>query len=313
MQNQAVKIKAPKSRMTKAKFIRQIPLHVMLLPALILVAIYSYGSMAGVVIAFEKYVPSKGMLGSDWVGLANFKNLFSMPNIGQVIRNTVLISLGKMIGGIIVPVFYSLLLNEVRNRGAKRIIQTVIYLPNFISWIILAGIFKDILAPSDGIVNVILKNLGFEPIFFLGNRTTFPITMVVTDIWKSFGFGTVVYLSALTGIDPSLYEAAQIDGAGRWKQTLHITLPGIMSTIVLMSVLSMSNILNGGFDQIYNMYNPTVRATGDILDTFVYRLGIEQAQYSLSTAAGLFKSGVSFIFIVASYYLADKLAGYKIF
>lgn len=313
MQNQAIKIKPRKSKMTKAKFIRQIPLHVMLLPALILVAIYSYGSMAGIVIAFEKYVPSKGMFGSDWVGLANFKNLFSMPNIGQVIRNTVFISLGKMIGGIIVPVFYSLLLNEVRHRGAKRIIQTVIYLPNFISWIILAGIFKDILSPSDGIVNILLQRIGIQPIFFLGNRSVFPVTMIVTDIWKSFGFGTVVYLAALTGIDPCLYESAQIDGAGRWKQTLHITLPGIMSTIILMSVLSMSNILNGGFDQIYNMYNPTVRATGDILDTFVYRLGIEQAQFSLSTAAGLFKSGVSFVFIVVSYYLADKLAGYRIF
>lgn len=313
MHNHAVQTKAIQSRMTKAKLIRQIPLHIMLLPALILVAIYSYGSMAGIVIAFEKYIPSKGMLGSQWVGLANFRNLFSMPNIGQVISNTITISLGKMIGGIIVPVFYSLLLNEVRNRGAKRIIQTIIYLPNFISWIILAGIFKDILSPSDGIVNIMLKSLGLDPIFFLGNRTTFPITMVVTDIWKTFGFGTVVYLAALTSIDPSLYESAQIDGAGRWKQTIHITLPGIMSTIILMSVLSMSNILNGGFDQIYNMYNPTVRATGDILDTFVYRLGIEQAQFSLSTAAGLFKSGVSFVFIVISYYLADRLAGYKIF
>ena len=297
----------------KRKFLRELPLHIMLIPSLILVAIYSYGSMAGLSIAFQKFIPSKGLFGSQWIGLGNFKNLFSMPNIESVIFNTVVISLGKMIGGIIVPVVFSLLLNEVGRSGVKRVIQTVIYLPNFISWIIMAGIFKDILAPSDGIVNVLLKGIGVKPIFFLGDRRWFPITMVVTDIWKTFGFGTVIYMAALTSLDPTLYESAQIDGAGRFQQTLHITLPGIRTTIILMTVLSMSNILNGGFDQIYNMYNPTVYATGDILDTFVYRLGIEQSQFALSTAAGLFKSGVSFVFIVVSYYLADKLAGYRIF
>ena len=302
-----------KTRMTKDKFLRQLPLHIMLIPAVILVAIYCYGSMAGIVIAFQKFVPTNGIFGSPWVGWANFRNLFSMPNIGSVIRNTVVISLSKMILGIIVPVFYALLLNEVQHSSIKRSIQTIIYLPNFISWVILAGIFVDILSPSTGIVNTILKNLGIDPIFFLGNKTWFPVTMIVTDVWKGFGFGTIVYLAALTGIDPALYESAEMDGAGRWKQTLHVTLPGIKSMVVLMTVLSMANILNGGFDQIYNMYNPSVYATGDILDTFVYRLGIEQAQYSLSTAAGLFKSVVSFVFIVTSYVLADKLANYRIF
>ena len=299
--------------MTKAKFIRQLPLHLMLIPALILVGIYSYGSMIGVVIAFQKYVPTKGLFESSWVGWANFRNLFSMPNMASVIRNTVVISLSKMILGIIVPVFYALLLNEVQHNSLKRSVQTVIYLPNFMSWVILSGIFVDILSPSSGIVNKLLNSMGFKSIFFLGDKTWFPITMIITDIWKGFGFGTIVYLSALTGIDPNLYESAEIDGAGRWKQTLHVTLPGIQSIIVLMTVLSMANILNGGFDQIYNMYNPSVYATGDILDTFVFRLGIEQAQYSLSTAAGLFKSAVSFVFIVASYVLADKLANYRIF
>ena len=312
--NKAIQLNYRNStRMTKEKFKRQIPLHIMLIPAVILVAIYCYGSMLGIVIAFQKFVPTNGLFGSPWVGWANFRNLFSMPNIGSVIRNTVVISLSKMILGIIVPVFYALLLNEVQSNGVKRSIQTIIYLPNFISWVILAGIFVDILSPSTGIVNTILKSLGFQPIFFLGDKKWFPITMIVTDVWKGFGFGTIVYLAALTSIDPSLYESAEMDGAGRWKQTLHVTLPGIKSMVVLMTVLSMANILNGGFDQIYNMYNPSVYATGDILDTFVYRLGIEQAQYSLSTAAGLFKSVVSFVFIVASYVLADKLANYRIF
>lgn len=294
--------------------LRQLPLYLMLIPSVILVGIYSYGPMAGISIAFQKFVPAKGLFGNQkWVGLYNFETLFTMPNIWSVIRNTVIIASGKIIGGIIVPVIFALLLNEVRNVFVKRSFQTLVYLPNFLSWVILAGILIDILSPSAGLVNVMLSKLGIEPVFFLGNPKVFPITMIITEIWRSFGFGSVVYLAALTGIDPTLYESAKIDGANRWQQTWHITMTGLTSIIVLMSVLSLANILNGGFDQIYNMYSPVVYSTGDILDTFVYRLGIEQAQYSLSTAAGLFKSFVSLFFIIISYYLADRLAGYKVF
>lgn len=300
-------------RIISDRFARELPLIVMLIPAVILVGIYSYGPMVGTVIAFQKFSPANGFFGSPWVGFDNFKNLFSMPNIWQVIFNTVTISLSKMVCGVIVPVLFALMLNEVAQVKLKRTYQTMVYLPHFLSWIILAGIFTDILSPSSGMVNQLLGALGIDPIFFLGNQFWFPITMVITDVWKGFGFGSVIYLSALTGIDPNLYESAQIDGAGRIMQTIHITLPGILSTIILMTVLSMANILNGGFDQIYNLYSPAVYATGDILDTFVFRLGIENAQYALSTAAGLFKSAVSFVFIVVSYYLADRFAGYKIF
>jgi putative aldouronate transport system permease protein len=302
-----------KTRWNKDKLIRELPLHIMLIPAIILVLIYSYGSMVGTVIAFQKFVPSKGLFGSPFVGFDNFTNLFSMPNIWPVIRNTVVIAFAKMTAGVVVPVVFALLLNEISTMWAKRGIQTIVYLPNFISWIILAGIFKDILSPNTGIINAILQQIGITPIFFLGDQKWFPFTMVFTDVWKTFGFGSVIYLSALTGIDPSLYESAQIDGAGRWKQMLHITLPGITSIIVLMTVLSMANILNGGFDQIYNMYSASVYATGDILDTFVFRLGIQNSQYAISTAAGLFKSAVSLVFIAVSYKLADKFAGYRIF
>lgn len=296
------------------KMLRELPLYIMLIPAVVLVAIYSYGSMAGVIIAFQKFVPAKGFFGpQQWVGFDNFNTLFSMPNIWPVIRNTVVIALFKMVGGVIVPVTFALLLNEVKSISTKRTFQTLVYLPNFLSWVILAGILINILSPSEGFINILLTKVGIEPIFFLGNPKAFPATMVVTDIWRGFGFGSVIYLAALTGIDPALYEAAVIDGANRWKQTWHITLTGISSTVVLMTVLSLANILNGGFDQIYNMYSPVVYSTGDILDTFVYRLGIEQAQYSLSTAAGLFKSAVSFVFIVASYKMADKFAGYRVF
>lgn len=298
----------------KDKFLRELPLYVMLLPAVVLVAIYSYGSMAGVMIAFQKFIPARGMFGDQkWVGFQNFVTLFSMPNIWPVIRNTVVIALCKMIAGVIVPVVFALLLNELRGILTKRIFQTMVYLPHFLSWVILSGILINLLSPREGIVNIVLTKFGMEPVFFLGNPSVFPATMVVSDIWKTFGFGSVIYLASLTSIDPALYEAAVIDGANRWRQTWHITLPGISSMVVLMSVLGLANILNGGFDQIYNLYSPVVYSTGDILDTFVFRLGIEQAQYALSTAAGLFKSAVSLLFIVVSYYLADKLTGYRVF
>jgi putative aldouronate transport system permease protein len=297
----------------KDRFQRELPLYLMLIPAVVLVAIYSYGGMVGTVIAFQKFNPANGLFGSEWVGLKNFQNLFSMPNFWPVIRNTIVISLAKMVGNIIVPVTFSLLLNEVRKSGLKRTYQTMVYLPNFLSWIILSGIFVDILSPSSGIVGRLFTALGGKAPFFLGDSFWFPITMVVTDVWKNFGFKSVIYLAALTGVDPALYESASIDGAGRWRQTWHITLPGILSTIVLMTVLSMADILNGGFDQIYNLYSPAVYSTGDILDTFVYRLGIERTQFALSTAAGLFKSGVSLVFITASYWMADRFAGYRIF
>jgi putative aldouronate transport system permease protein len=223
------------------------------------------------------------------------------------------IAFSKMVGLIIVPVVFALMLNEVKSALGKRGIQTLVYLPHFISWIVLAGIFRDILSPSTGIVNLTLMRFGFEPIFFLGDQLWFPLTMIVTDIWKGFGFGSIIYLAGLTSIDPSLYEAAEIDGANRWQQTIHVTLPGITSLIALLSVLSLGNIFNGGFDQIVNLYSPVVYATGDILDTFIFRLGIESAQFALATTAGLFRSGVSLIFIVAGYYLADRVAGYRIY
>ena len=295
------------------KMLRELPLHIMLIPAVVLVGIYSYGSMAGIGIAFQRFIPTNGLFGSEWIGFANFTTLFNLPNFWPVIRNTIYIALAKMILHVLVPVIFALLLNEVVKVWFKRFIQTMVYLPHFLSWIILAGIFKDLLSPSSGIISLMFSKVGVTAPFFLGDKFWFPVTMVLTDVWKGFGFGSVIYLAALTAIDPALYESAMLDGAGRWKQTLHITLPGILSTIILMTVLSMSNILNGGFDQIYNMYSPAVMETGDILDTFVFRLGIERAQFALSTAASFFKSIVSFLFIVLSYHLAGKYAGYRVF
>jgi putative aldouronate transport system permease protein len=309
------KIKAPplSREVRKAKLLRELPLYISLLPAVAVVFVYSYVPMAGIAIAFQKFRAINGLFGSPYVGLDNFRVLFSLPDTWQVIGNTIYISLCKMIGGVIVPVTFCLLLNEIAHKPSRRVFQTMVYLPNFLSWVIVAGIFIDILSPTRGIVNLTLGKLGISPIYFLGDPKWFPGTMIVTDIWKGFGFGSVIYLAALTSIDPSLFESAVIDGANRWKQTWHITLPGLLSTIILMTVLSMANILNGGFDQIFNMYNAAVYSTGDILDTMIYRMGIQNAQFAVSTAAGLFKSGISLVFIVTSYYLADKLAGYRIF
>lgn len=299
--------------MTKARSLRERPLHFMLLPAVIIVLVFSYGPMLGIYIAFQDFSPAWGLFGSPWIGFGNFTFVFGVPGFFQVIWNTIFIAFLKIIGMIIVPVFFALLLNEIKHDRFKRLMQTLIYLPNFLSWVVLAGLLIDILSPSTGIINQILGTFGIKPIFFLGDRFWFPLTMVLSDIWKGFGFGTVIYLAALTSIDPTIYEAAEIDGAGRLSQTWHVTLPGILPIIVLMSVLSLGNILNAGFDQIFNLYSPQVYDTGDIIDTFVYRLGLQQAQFGPATAVGLFKSLISFCFVSLSYFLAARLVNYRIY
>lgn len=291
----------------------QMPLHLMLIPGLIAILIFSYIPMAGVVIAFQKFVPIKGIFGSDWIGLGHFRYMLELPNFKQILWNTVFIASMKVVAGIIVPVTIALLLNEIRREAYKRMIQTLVYLPYFLSWVILSGILIDILSPSRGIVNQFIMSLGFDSIFFLGSNDWFPYTLVISNEWKEFGFSTIVYLAALAGINPSLYEAALVDGASRWKQTLHISLPGMMPIIVLMATLSIGNILNAGFEQVFNLYGPAVYESGDIIDTFVYRIGLEEAQYGLATAVGLLKSVVSLFLISTSYFLAYRFANYRIF
>ncbi|WP_337102233.1 ABC transporter permease [Paenibacillus sp. YIM B09110] len=291
----------------------QLPLHLMILPALILIIIYSYGPMLGIMIAFQKFIPARGIGGSEWIGWDNFRYVMAMPDSYRVLNNTIIISFMKIVSNLVVPVTIALLLNEIRKEAFKRSFQTLIYLPHFLSWILLGGILIDVLSPSTGIVNQFISMLGFDPVFFLGDNSWFRFVLVSTDVWKEFGYNTIVYLAALTGINPSLYEAAIVDGAGRWKQTWHVTLPGITPIIVLLSVLSLGNVLNAGFDQVFNLYSPQVYESGDIIDTFVYRIGLVDAQYSVATAVGLFKSIVSLSFILISYFLAYRLANYRIF
>lgn len=292
---------------------KNLPLHLMLLPGVILTLVFSYIPIMGIIIAFQKFVPSKGIFHSKWIGLDNFRYMLDMPNFTSVLWNTIFIAILKIIAGLVIPIIFALLLNEVAGAFFKRTIQTTIYFPYFLSWVILGGILIDILSPSSGIVNQFLGWFGIKPIFFLGDDQWFPWTLVLKDTWKGFGYGTIVYLAALTGIDQSLYEAATVDGANRWKQMLHVTLPGMLPIITLMTVLSLGNVLNAGFEQVFNLYSPMVYSTGDIIDTFVYRLGLVEAQYGVATAVGLFKSVISLILIVISNKLANKYAGYRIF
>ncbi|MCJ8011545.1 ABC transporter permease subunit [Paenibacillus sp. KQZ6P-2] len=299
--------------MKTGKWRRELPLHILVFPSIVIVFIYSYIPMFGNIIAFQDFNPIKGVFGSTWTGLTNLEYVLEMPNTYRIIWNTIYIASMKIILGNIVPIIIALLLNEIRKKAVKRSIQTLIYFPYFLSWVILAGIFIDILSIQNGIVNQALGWFGIDPIYFLGDNKWFPITLVLTDTWKNFGFNTIVFLAALTSINPSLYEAAIIDGANRWKQTLHITLPGILPIVILMTTLSLGNVLNAGFDQVFNLYSPQVYESGDILDTLIYRIGVSDAQYGPATAIGLLKSFVSFLLISVSYWLAYRFANYRIF
>jgi putative aldouronate transport system permease protein len=286
--------------------------HAMLLPGIVLLFIFSIVPMFGLIMAFEKYMPAKGILGSSFVGLKNFQTLLMFQDARQVLFNTVIIAVAKIVLNLAVPIAFALLLNECRVQWFKRSVQTIVYAPNFLSWVITAAIFTQVFSFT-GPVNALLKALGLqEPIMFMISNTWFRPLLVLTDVWKNFGFGAIVYITAITSIDPFLYEAAEVDGAGRWQKMRYITFPGILPTVIIMATLSLGNVLNAGFDQVFNMYNACVYQTGDILDTYVYRIGLVNMQYSLGTAVGLIKSVISCILIVTAYRLADKYAGYKI-
>jgi len=284
----------------------------MIWPGLVLIGLFSYLPLGGIVMAFQDYKPWLGFAGSDWVGLEHFRFMFEREDSLKVIRNTFVISALKMIFGLLAAVAFALLLNEVRSTPWKRTIQTLVYMPHFLSWVILGGALTDILSQKS-LLNRLLASMFGSPIFFLGENGWFMFTVVVSDIWKEFGFGAIVFLAAISGIHPSLYEAAIIDGANRWKQTLHITLPSMAPIIVVVGTLSLGNILNAGFDQIFNLYNPLVYERGDIIDTFVYRLAMLSGDLSFATAVGLFKSVVGFSLIVIAYRVAYKYAHYRIF
>lgn len=286
--------------------------YLMLLPGLVWLIFIRVYPLLGLVMAFEDFRPTKGFWGSPWVGLKNFQYMFILPTSWTILFNTVFIAVLKIILGLIVPLLVALMLNELRLLSLKRGIQTIIYLPHFLSWVILSGILLNLFG-FNGPVNAARSLFGLQPIIFFSKPELFVPLVVSSDVWKEFGFSAIIYITAMTAINPELYEAAAIDGAGRVQRIFYITLPGISTMIILLAVLSLGNILNANFDQIFNLYNPMVYSTGDIIDTWVYRMGLLQAQYGLGAAVGMFKSVIGAILIALSYYLARRYANYNIF
>lgn len=286
---------------------------VLLLPALIAVFIFEYLPMYGVLIAFKKYRVLEGIWGSPWVGLENFGRLFSATSaFSQVFYNTVIISFYKLFFGFPAPIILALLLNEVKHLAYKKVTQTISYLPHFLSWVILGGIFTIFLSPSSGIINQIIQFLGFEPIYFLANKDWFRTILITTGIWQSVGWGTIIYLAAISGIDSQMYEAAVMDGAGRFKQAIYITIPSITNVMVILFILNIGGFMSAGFDQIFNLYNPVVYEVADIIDTYVYRVGLIGMDFSFAATAGLFKSLIGITLVLLTNAVAKKFGEHGI-
>jgi putative aldouronate transport system permease protein len=273
-------------------------LYLIMVPGILYFILFKYLPMWGIVIAFKDFSIFAGFSASGWVGLEHFRKMMNDPQFFLVFRNTIIISLYKLIWGFPGPIILALLLNEIRSMFYKRTIQTLAYLPHFLSWIIIGGIMVNVLSPVTGAVNGVIEWLGFEPIFFLADPQWFRAMLVISDIWKEVGWGAIIYLAALAGVDPQLYEAAVMDGAGKWKQLIHVTLPSIMSTIIVLFLLRLGHILDVGFEQVFVLYNSLVYDVADVIETYVYRIGIGQSQFSYSTAVGLLKSVISLILVV---------------
>lgn len=303
-----VKRKDPKWGHTWREYKKSKYLFFMLIPVILWYGVFHYGPLYGILLAFKDFSPRLGIIGSPWVGLDHFKFLFfQSPDFMRIFRNTLLISFYNIIFGFPAPIILALLLNELRFKMFKRIAQSISYIPHFFSWVVLSGIIIVMLSPSEGPINFLMKMVGLEPIYFLADTNYFRATLVATNIWKEIGWGTIIYLAALSGIDPTLYEAAVIDGANRRKQIWYITIPSLLPVITIMFILSLGGILNAGFDQIFNLYNPAVYEVADVIDTYVYRAGILGAQFGLTTAVGLFKNVIGIMLVLSTNYVVKKL------
>lgn len=288
-------------------------LYVLLLPAVLTIIIFSYIPMYGVVIAFKDFWITKGIMGSPWIGFDNFEALFKLKKFWQVIRNTIEISFLRLLFGFPAPIILALLLNEVRSSLFKRSIQTIVYLPHFISWVTISGIMFNILS-NDGLVNNLLQVVSIDKIQFLSNNELFRPLLIGSALWKEIGWGTIIYLAAIAGVSPDLYEASRVDGANRLKQMLHITLPTIAPVTTMLLILSVGNLMNGGgFDQIYNLYNEMVYESGDIIDTYIFRIGLTEGRYGMATAVGLFLNVINFVLLLTANKIAQKTSGNNIY
>lgn len=281
----------------------------MLIPVVIFFAVFSYYPLYGILIAFKDYSISKGILGSPWAGLRYFRQFFLSPYFGRLLRNTVLISVYSLLWGFPVPIIFALLLNEFKDGKFKRLIQTVSYLPHFISLVVICGILIDIFSPQGGVVNALLYSLTGKRINFFGEPEWFRAMYVGSGVWQEFGWNSIIYLAAITGINPDLYEAARIDGAGRLRQIWHVTLPGIKPTILTLLILNLGNIMSVGYEKIILLYSPTTYETADVISTYVYRTGLLSQQYSYAGAVGLFNSVINIAILVLCNFVGKKLFG----
>ena len=295
-----------------AIFKRELPFYLMLLPGVLFTLVFAYFPMAGLVMAFQDFTPLRGFEHSAWVGLKNFRDMLALPTFWNVVGNTLFISICKIILRLIVPLILALQLNEVIHPKFMKFAQTVFFLPYFLSWAVVSGILRN-LFQYDGMINALLAKFGVESIMFLGSNTWFPLIIILSDVWKDMGYDTILFLAAIAGVDPALHEAAALDGANRWQQIWHVTLPTIRPIVVMLLVLSLGGVLSAGMDQVMLLYNPMVYKSADIIDTLVYRLGLVNHQWSLSTAVGMMKSVISFILVVVSYRIAAKYFDYQIF
>ncbi len=275
-------------------------LYMMLVPVLLFYLLFKYSPMLGEIIAFKNYRFADGILGSDWVGLKNFRMLFESTDFWRVLRNTLLLNVYSLVFGFPVPILLALLLNEVRVEGYKRLVQILLYIPHFISWVVLGGILIALLSPSTGVVNLLLTNVfGIEPIYFMAKSSWWPVAYTASSIWREAGWGTILYLAAMASIDPQLYEAAKIDGANKLRQVWHITLPGIRSTIAILLILRMGSMMDVGLEQTLALQNDSVLDVADVISTYVYRVGLQNMNYSYTTALGLFQSLISLVLVVS--------------
>ncbi|WP_441960553.1 ABC transporter permease [Paenibacillus sp. TAF43_2] len=304
--------KAVAGKDVRRRIVKYKMLYLMLLPAVAFLIIFSYIPMYGASIAFKEFWITKGILGSPWVGFKHFEQIFATDKFWQVFTNTIEINLMRLLFGFPAPIILAILLNEVRHRIFKRSIQTIIYLPHFISWVTISGILFALLS-NEGLVNSIIVLFGGDPVNFLTSNSMFRPLLVISGIWKEVGWGTIIFLAALSGVNPDLYEASVIDGANRWKQIVHITLPSLLPIISILLILNFGSMMSGGFDQVFNMYNPMVYESGDVIDTYVYRIGLTQGQYSMATAIGLFLNVINFVLLIAVNSAAKKMNGHGIY
>ena len=306
-------LKQKQKRTTWQDYKKHKSLILMALPLLIYFAIFHYGPIYGLLIAFKDFYPTKGIWASDWVGLEHFKQMFQGLYFWPVLKNTLINSSYNLIFGFPAPIILAILLNEVSSRRFKKVIQTVTYFPHFISWVVLAGIVYEMLSPSRGPINILLSWLGFEPIFFVANVKWFRTVLVGSNIWKEIGWGSIIYLAAITNIDPTLYEVAKIDGANRLQRIFYITLPGIANVVVIMLIFAVGKIINDNFDQIFNLMNNQVMQVADVISTYTYRECIKEMNYGYATAVGLFKNTISFVFVMGANWLAQKMGQETLF